>query len=123
MSFLKANRIGGLASKNDWPRYVEDEPEIYEREDLDKLFAACDPDERLWFEFFLMTGMREQEVMFTYRSDVNFTASTIRVTHKPELGWSPKAYKEREIPIPEKLTKSLKAHKADRSCKLLFPTS
>jgi len=33
MSFLKANRIGGLASKNDWPRYVEDEPEIYERED------------------------------------------------------------------------------------------
>ena len=36
MSFLKANRIGGLASKNDWPRYVEDEPEIYEREDLDK---------------------------------------------------------------------------------------
>jgi hypothetical protein len=61
MSFLKANRIGGLPSKNDWPRYVEDEPEIYEREDLDKFFAACDDDERLWFEFFLMTGMREQE--------------------------------------------------------------
>jgi hypothetical protein len=27
MSFLKANHIGGLASKNDWSRYVEDEPE------------------------------------------------------------------------------------------------
>jgi hypothetical protein len=28
MSFLKANNVRGLASKNDWPRYVEDEPEI-----------------------------------------------------------------------------------------------
>ena len=38
MSFLKANNIRGPASKNDWPRYVDDEPEIYEREDLDKFF-------------------------------------------------------------------------------------
>ena len=29
--------------------------------------------ERLWFEFFLMTGMREQEVMYTYWADINFT--------------------------------------------------
>ena len=50
MSFLKANDVRGLASKNDWPRYVEDEPEIYEREDLDEFFAACNQDERLWFE-------------------------------------------------------------------------
>jgi hypothetical protein len=50
--------------KNDWPRYTEEEPEIYEQEELNKLFAKCDPEERLWCEFFLMTGMREQEVMF-----------------------------------------------------------
>jgi hypothetical protein len=30
------------------------------------MFAACSDEERLWYEFFLMTGMREQEVMFTY---------------------------------------------------------
>src|SRR6266849_746872 len=63
MTFLKANGIRGLVRKNDWPRFVEEEPEIYEREELDKLFAACEADERLWYEFFLMTGMREQEVM------------------------------------------------------------
>ena len=57
MSFLKAQGTRGLVSKNDWPRYVEDEPEVYEREELDKFFAACDQQERLWFEFFLMTGM------------------------------------------------------------------
>ena len=63
MSFLKAQGIRALVGKNDWPRFVEEEPEVYEQEDLDKLFAACDQQERLWFVFFLMTGMREQEVI------------------------------------------------------------
>jgi len=125
MTFLKAQGVRALVGKNDWPRFVEEEPEVYEREELNTLLKACDADERLWFEFFLMTGMREQEVMYCYWSDVNLSASTVRVTHKPDRGWTPKAYKEREIPIPAKLVKSLKAHKAraSRSCKLLFPTS
>jgi integrase len=125
MSFLKANGIRGLAKKNDWPRYTEEEPEIYEDEELDTLFAACDAEKRLWYEFFLMTGEREQEVMYTYWSDINFKASTVRVSHKPDRGWTPKAYKEREIPIPAKLATSLKAWKAkaDKTCALVFPTS
>ena len=125
MTFLKSQGIRGLVGKNDWPRYTEEEPEMYEPEELDKLFAACDAEEKLWYEFFLMTGEREQEVMYTYRSDVNCAASIVRVSHKPDRGWTPKAYKEREIPIPTKLAKSLKTWmaKADKSCNLLFPTS
>jgi integrase len=125
MSFLKANGIRGLVGKNDWPRYTEEEPKIYEKKELDKLFAACDPEERLWYEFFLMTGMREQKVMYTYWDDVNFAASTVRVSHKPDRGWTPKEYKEREIPIPAKLAKNLKAWKAksDKTCTLVFPTA
>jgi integrase len=125
MTFLKANGIRGLAGKNDWPRYTEEEPEMYEQEELKKLFAACDAGERLWFEFFLMTGMREQEVMYAYWSDVNFVAATVRVSHKPDRGWTPKAYKEREIPIPAKLVKSLKTWKAksDKTCGIVFPTA
>jgi hypothetical protein len=42
MTFLKANGIRGLVGKNDWPRYTEEEPEIYEQEELAQLFAACD---------------------------------------------------------------------------------
>ena len=34
MTFLKANGIRGLAGKNDWPRYTEEEPETYEDEEL-----------------------------------------------------------------------------------------
>ena len=125
MTFLKAHGIRGLVGKNDWPRFTEEEPEIYEQEELDKLFAKCDAEERLWYEFFLMTGEREQEVMYTYWSDINFVASIVRVSHKPDRGWTPKAYKEREIPIPAKLVKSLRAWKAksDKTCSLVFPTA
>jgi integrase len=125
MTFLKANKVRDIVGKTDWPRYTEEEPEIYEPEELTKLFNACDAEERLWYEFFLMTGMREQEVMYTYRSDVNCSGCIVRVTHKPDRGWTPKAYKEREIPIPAKLAASLKKWmaKADKSCNLLFPTA
>jgi integrase len=55
---------------------------------------------------------------------VNFSASTVRVTHKPDRGWTPKAYKEREIPIPAHLLKKLKAWKAkSNGCNLVFPTA
>ena len=125
MTFLKAQGIRGLAGKNDWPRYVEEEPEIYEREELEKLFGACDAEERLWYEFFLMTGMREQEVMHCGWPDLNLQRSTATVRYKPEYGFSPKNYREREIPIPEKLAKSLKAlkGKSDKTCGLVFPTA
>jgi integrase/recombinase XerD len=125
MSFLKANGIRGLVGKNDWPRFVEEEPEVYEREDLDTLFAACDQQERLWFEFFLMTGMREQEVMHCSWDDINLTRGTVTVRYKAEYGFSPKNYREREIPIPARLVKELKALKAraDKTCGLVFPTS
>lgn len=125
MSFLKANDVRGLASKNDWPRYVEDEPEIYEREDLDEFFAACNQDERLWFEFFLMTGMREQEVMHTTWAELNLNRGVVNVRYKREYGFSPKAYKGREIPIPNRLVQALKKWrtKSDPLCPLLFATA
>ncbi len=44
MSFLKAQGIRGLVGKNDWPRFTEEEPEIYEQEELDKLFAREKPE-------------------------------------------------------------------------------
>jgi integrase/recombinase XerD len=125
MTFLKAQGIRGLVGKNDWPRFTQEEPEIYEQEELKTLFAVCDGEEKLWYEFFLTTGMREQEVMHTYWSDLNFAASTVKVTHKPDRGWTPKAYREREIPIPTRLVKALKTWKtkAVKGCNLIFPTS
>lgn len=111
MSFLKANGIRSVVGKNDWPRYVEDEPEIYEREELEKFFGACDAEERLWFEFFLMTGMREQEVMYCTWEEVNLNRGVVAVRYKPEFGFSPKAYKGREVPIPDRLVEAPKVRR------------
>ena len=94
------NTLTGIRKKN--PRY--------ERAGrTDKLFNAAT---RRASGTTLMTAMREQEVMHTYWSDVNLSAATVRVSHKLDSGWTPKAYKEREIPIPSKLEKSLKVWKA-----------
>ncbi|HEY1804940.1 MAG TPA: tyrosine-type recombinase/integrase [Terracidiphilus sp.] len=125
MSFLKAQGISAGVKKNDWPRYVEDTPAVYEKPDLEKLFAVCSPQERLYFEFFVMSGMREQEVMHTFWSDVNFTRNTVTVSAKPQYGFTPKNYKSREIPIPSKLIAALEKAKAKAApgCPLLFPTS
>lgn len=124
MSFLKSQGIRGIVGKNDWPRFTETEPEIYEREELDKLFAACDAEEKLWFEFFLMTGFREQEAMYCTWPDVNTARCTVTVRHKPEYNWTPKAYKEREVPIPAKLCAALKKKKSKAGkCALVFPTA
>jgi hypothetical protein len=64
MSFLKAQEIvkhnnSGLLTtaglkKGDYPQFTEEEPEIYEKEDLAKFFDARTDEERLWCEFFLM---------------------------------------------------------------------
>jgi len=45
VSFLKANGIEKVALKGDWPQFVEEPPEIYESEELEKFFAACDDTE------------------------------------------------------------------------------
>ena len=57
---------------------------------------------------------------------MNFTRHTITVRYKAEYGFSPKNYREREVPIPEKLVQSLKAWKAkrtDKTCGLVFSTA
>ena len=90
---------------NDRPKFTQEEAEIYEQEDLNKLWAACDKKERLWYKFFLMTGMRDQEVRYCYWSDVRFAANEVRVSHKPDMGWTPQMYKEGTITILTSLWK------------------
>jgi len=123
VAFLGAHKIK-VHERGDVPKFVESEPEIYDKEELKTFFAACDDPERLWFEFFLMTGMREQEVMHVCWKDIKFADCVVRVAYKPDRGWTPKAYKEREIPVPAKLMGALKTlHAKSNGCPLVFPTS
>jgi integrase/recombinase XerD len=127
MAFLKQQGIRGTAlgvTSHDWPQYTEEEPEIYEQEALDKFFAECDADELLRYEFFMMTGMREQEVIYATDLCVDFANCTVSVKHNPSHGWAPKMYKERTIPVPQYLVDKLKAMLVKRGKGgLLFPTA
>ena len=80
-------------------------------------------DELLLFEFFLMTGMREQEVIYATDRCLAFDTCTVSVRHNPTHGWTPKMYKERTIPVPAALMAKLKKMLVDRGKGgLLFPT-
>jgi integrase len=124
MSFLKANGIRGLVGKKDWPKYVEPEPEAYEQDELEKFFAACDEEQRAYFKFFLMTGMREQEVIYTFWDNINLKQGVVTVTAKPGHAFSPKDYEEREIPIPDELVRLLSEwkRKHENGSPFVFPT-
>jgi integrase len=123
MGFLKMQGVRPGVTKHDWPKYVEEEPEIYEEQQLETFFAACDEHERLMYEFFLQTGMREQEVVHATDRCIDFANYTVSVRHNREYGWTPKMYKERTIPVPEALVQKLKRMLVERGKDgLLFPT-
>lgn len=123
MTFFKTLGITGIMRKGDWPKYVESDVETYEKEDLDLFFAACEPEELLWFQFFLMAGFREQEVIYRTWTDVNTVRGTISMRWKPEYNWTPKGYKEREVPVPTKLIVALEKVRPKKGRGLIFHTS
>jgi integrase/recombinase XerD len=112
-----------LTRKGDWPVFVETEPEIYERPEYEALFAACTPEESRLFRFFLYTGFREQETEFFTWKDLG--TATASVKHKPKWNWTPKAYKERSVPVPASFAAELLASKpADtKPDDLVFPAA
>jgi integrase/recombinase XerD len=123
---LKLNGVSGLLHKRDWPKYVDPIRSIYEPEELSALFAACQPEEKTLFLFYLLTGMRDKEVRHSTWRDVDFRNHVVRVTAKAQWGFKPKNKEEREIPVPASLMAELKAHKERQSNNnpnnLVFPT-
>lgn len=63
-----------------------------------------------------MTGLREQEVMYLFWSDVNVQLQTVRVIANPELGFYPKRWEDREIRPPAELIAELQKHTRRPNC-------
>jgi integrase/recombinase XerD len=111
LTFLSANGLPKLVGKNDRPRFVSQQVEIYEHGELEKLFEFSSPYHVTLYKFLLMTGLREKEAMYCVWNDVNLRAGTINMRWKPQYDFQPKAYREREVPIPTKLVDMLKKFK------------
>jgi integrase/recombinase XerD len=125
--WLKLNGITGLLHGRDKPSFVTNMREMYQPEDLQALFKACDAEEKIRYLFFLLTGERDKEVRYTAWSDIDFNRKCVRVTAKKQLGFKPKDKEEREIPVPAALLDALREYKARHTGfnrhDLVFPTS
>ncbi len=107
--------------KGDWPKTIEKKIEIYQPEELEKFFAACNAHERLLFQLFLFTGFRAMEIRTLTWPDINFRDGTVSVTPKRDLKFTPKSYEERSVPVPRSVIASLAARQKKSKSFLVFP--
>ena len=103
------------------PERISSLPKEY-TEQLVRFFTVCTPAEKTLFTAFLMTGLREQEMVHLFWSDVNLRLRSIRVTAKPKYGFSPKRWEEREVPVPVQLIEMLAEHPRHVGADLVFPS-
>jgi integrase/recombinase XerD len=120
--FCKRNGRPGLTRLLHLPERISPLPLEYTEEELASFFEVTTDRERELFSTFLLTGFREQEVAFLFWADFNLKLRTIRVTSKPHLGFSPKRWEEREIPIPVQLAELLEKRPHLHSERLVFPS-
>jgi len=118
--FLKKQGRPGLTRKIDLPEPVRTLPVEYSDGDLKSFFNACLPEERALFMTFLLTGFREMEVVHLCWNDINAGLRTVRVTAKPDLGFSPKRWEEREVPVPKQLIELLENHPHRKASRFVF---
>lgn len=60
--------------------------------------------------------------MYLTWNDVSFRLRTARVTAKPDLGFFPKRWEEREVPVPSELAQLLENHPHTLGSAFLFPS-
>jgi len=120
--FSKRNGRPGITKQLQLPEQSLPLPKVYTEEELATFLSACDTWELALFATFLLTGFREQEVMYLFWRDVSFQLRTIRVTAKPDLGFSPKRSEEREIPLHAELAKLLERHPRRGDAQFIFPS-
>ncbi|MGO8719853.1 MAG: tyrosine-type recombinase/integrase [Acidobacteriaceae bacterium] len=122
---LRAMRSQGAVitmNKGDWPKTIDKKVEIYQPEELKPFFAACNSEERLIFQVFLCSGFREREVATLAWTDIHWKEGKLAVSAKPELGFTPKSYEERSVPVPMALIAALRERKKNSGSLLVFPT-
>lgn len=108
--FLKKHGRAGVTRSLQLPERITSLPKAYTDEQLEEFFGATTDPERALFMTLLMTGLREQEAMYLYWSDLNLKLHTVRVTAKPDRGFYPKRWEEREVPMHARLAELLAKH-------------
>jgi len=121
VTFLRAHGVVSVTLRH---KYTEKKVKAYSVEELRALNAASTDEELQIWQFFLGTGLREDEVAHACDTDVDFKLKTISVLEKRQWDWKPKDKEERTVPIPDSLVELLRVRKAMHSDGwLIFPNT
>lgn len=113
-----------LPDKKDRPQKNDPLPEAYTQEEVQRFLAACNSErDRLAFEFFLKTGLREKELTHSEWSDIRWAQNIIIIQNKPHYGFRTKTGKSRNVTLESALLQKL-AHwqKSRPKTKFIFGT-
>jgi len=103
------------------PRQVlQKPPTVYSEKELGEMLKIADPIERALLLALCYTGMREQEICHLAWADVDLKKKVLRVSAKPEYGFTPKTWEERQIEMSDRLVDAFK--KLPRVSAWVFPT-
>jgi integrase len=130
-TFRKSFELPPLLKKGDLPKVVKKIVDCYAEQEVQKMLAVADEDERFLILFLLATGVREQEAAHTVWTDIKWAGKVLRVSAKPAChcphcgpdGFNIKDYEEREIPLPDWFMAVLKTRKKTATRDLIFYNS
>ena len=104
------------------PRQVlQRAPTVYSEKELGEMLKIADPIERALLLTLCYTGMREQEICHLAWEDVDLKKKVLRVSAKPEYGFTPKTWEERPIELSDRLVEALR--NLPRTHPWVFPTT
>jgi len=110
--------------KTDRVKYTEPLVRVYSDADLKRLFAVTNEEETDLFQFFLVTGGREQEVSTATWVDIDFDCHEFLIQDKRDLDWTSKDREEGGIPVPDDFIERMEARRRRYpNCRLIFPNT
>ena len=123
--FFKRQGRPNITRELHLPGKITPLPCEYSEHDLTRFFGACREREKVLFSTFLMTGLREQEVVhliYLIWSDIQADLKVLRVTAKPTWAFYPKRWEEREVPLTAQLAELLQQHPKRQGSEFVFPS-
>ena len=102
------------------PRLQKVTAKPYSSEELKKLFGEMEAEEYIRYLFFVHSGCREQEVQYAEWDDIDFDEGTYTVRPKKDVGFVPKSFEERAVPLTSELLDMLRARKKSATSRWLF---
>ena len=123
---LKAAGVATPSKMMELPTVEEEIPEPYTREDLQALFKAMTPEERVRYTFFLDSACREKEVAHAQWADLIagkywVRKKTFKARGGKERQFSPKSHETRLIPLTRELMDMLNARRKSSKSQWIFP--